>query len=184
MTNSILKNIIYKFSLEVLRIFIPIISVPYIYRIFKPEIMGKIEFSQSIVGYFFIFAGFGVYTYGLREISRVRNDEKKRNKLFTELFLISTISSIFVTVIYLSCVYFKFNNDILLKNMLLINSINLISYIFYIEWINEAFENYKFISQKTIFIKVLNLICIFLFIKISDDFYKYLFLINIFYISK
>lgn len=180
MTNSILKNIIYKFSLEVLRIFIPIISVPYIYRIFKPEIMGQIEFSQSIVGYFFIFAGFGVYTYGLREISRVRNDEKKRNKLFTELFLISTISSIFVTVIYLSYVYFKFNNDILLKNMLLINSINLISYIFYIEWINEAFENYKFISQKTIFIKVLNLICIFLFIKISDDFYKYLFLINIF----
>ena len=180
MTNSILKNIIYKFSLEILRIFIPIISVPYIYRIFKPEIMGQIEFSQSIVGYFFIFAGFGVYTYGLREISRVRDDEKKRNKLFTELFLISTVSSIFVTVIYLSYVYFKFNSNILLKNMLLINSIHIISYIFYIEWINEAFENYKFISQKTIFVKVLNLICIFLFIKISDDFYKYLFLINIF----
>ena len=81
--NSILKNIIYKFSLEILRIFIPIISVPYIYRIFRPEIMGNIEFSQSISGYFFIFAGFGVYTYGLREVSRVRNDEKKRNKLFT-----------------------------------------------------------------------------------------------------
>ena len=180
MTNSILKNIIYKFSLEVLRIFIPIISVPYIYRIFKPKIMGQIEFSQSIVGYFFIFAGFGVYTYGLREISRVRDDEKKRNKLFTELFLISTVSSIFVTVTYLSYVYFKFNSNILLRNMLLINSIHIISYIFYIEWINEAFENYKFISQKTIFVKVLNLICIFLFIKISDDFYKYLFLINIF----
>lgn len=55
--NSIVKNIIFKFSLEILRIIIPIISVPYIYRIFKPEIMGQIEFSQSIVGYFFIFAG-------------------------------------------------------------------------------------------------------------------------------
>lgn len=181
MTNLILKNIIYKFSLEVLRIFIPIISIPYIYRIFKPEIMGNIEFSQSISGYFFIFAGFGVYTYGLREISRVRNNEKKRNKLFTELFLISTISSICVTIVYLSYVYFKFNNDILLKNMLLINSIHLISYIFYIEWINEAFENYKFISQKTIIVKLLNLICIFFFIRISDDYYKYLFLVNIFY---
>lgn len=179
-TNSILKNVIYKFSLEVLRIFIPIISVPYIYRIFKPEIMGNIEFSQSISGYFFIFAGFGVYTYGLREVSRVRNDEKKRNKLFTELFLISIISSILVTMIYFCYVYFKFNNDILLKNMLLINSIQLTSYIFYIEWINEAFENYKFISQKTIIVKLLNLICIFLFIKISNDFYKYLFLVNIF----
>ena len=36
----------------------------------------------------------------------------------------------------------------MLKNMLLINSIHLIAYIFYIEWINEAFENYKFISDK------------------------------------
>ena len=178
--NSILKNIIYKFSLEILRIFIPIISVPYIYRIFKPEIMGQIEFSQSISGYFFIFAGFGVYTYGLREVSRIRNDEKKRNKLFTELFLISAGSSILVIIIYLSYILLKFHDSNMLKNMLLINSIHLIAYIFYIEWINEAFENYKFISQKTIIIKVINVICIFLFIKIADDFYKYLFLINIF----
>lgn len=180
MSISILKNVMYKFFLEVFRIIIPIISVPYIYRIFKPEIMGQIEFSQSIVGYFFVFAGFGVYRYGLREMSRIKNNEAKRDKLFTELFLISTISSILVTIVYLFYVYFKFNSNILLKNMLLINSIHLISYIFYIEWINEAFENYKFISQKTIFLKILNFIYIFLFIKISDDFYKYLFLINIF----
>lgn len=180
MKNSIIKNIIFKFSLEILRIIIPIISVPYIYRIFKPEIMGQIEFSQSIVGYFFIFAGFGVYTYGLREISRVRNNKEQRDKLFTDLFIISIVSSIVVTLLYFGYIYFKFNSDLMLKNMLLINSINLISYIFYIEWINEAFENYKFISQKTIIIKIINLTCIFLFIKISDDFYKYLFLINIF----
>ncbi|WP_270427794.1 oligosaccharide flippase family protein [Fusobacterium mortiferum] len=180
MKKSIVKNIIFKFSLEIFRIIIPIISVPYIYRIFKPEVMGQIEFSQSIVGYFFIFAGFGVYTYGLREISRVRNNKEQRDKLFTDLFIISTVSSVVVTLLYFGYVYFKFNSDLILKNMLLINSINLISYIFYIEWINEAFENYKFISQKTIIIKIINLICILLFIKFSEDFYKYLFLINIF----
>lgn len=177
--NSILKNVIYKFSLEILRRMIPIISVPYIYRIFKPEIMGNIEFSQSISGYFFIFAGFGVYTYGLREVSRVRENEKKKNKLFTELFLISSISSIFVTGIYLGYILFKFNDSNMLKNMLLINSIQLIAHVFYIEWINEAFENYKFISQKTVILKIIEIISIFLFIKISDDFYKYLFLMNI-----
>lgn len=180
MNNLIIINFIFKFILEVFRIIIPIISMPYIYRIFNPEMMGQIEFSQSIVGYFFIFAGFGVYTYGLREISRVRNNKEQRDKLFTELFTISTISSILVTFIYLSYVYFKFNSDNLLKNMLLINSINLISYVFYIEWINEAFENYKFISQKTMIVKLLNLACIFIFIKASDDYFKYLFLINIF----
>ena len=64
--------------------------------------------------------------------------------------------------------------------MLLLNSIQILAYIFYIEWINEVFENYKFIAQKTIVVKIINVICIFIFIKISDDFYKYLLLINIF----
>lgn len=178
--NSILKNVIFKFSLEILRILIPIICIPYIYRIFKPEVMGQIEFSQSIVNYFFIFAGFGVYNYGLREISRVRNDKEKREKLFIDLFIISIISSTVVTLLYFLYIYFNFYSDVILKKMLIINSINLIAYIFYIEWINEAFENYKFISQKTIVIKIINLICIFLFVKNSHDFYKYLFLINIF----
>lgn len=178
--NLILKNVIYKFFLESFRLFIPLFTFPYIYRIFKPEIIGKIEFSQSISNYFFVFAGFGVYTYGLREISRVRNDEKQREELFTNLFIISIISSFLVAIVYLIYIFFKFDDNIILKKMLLLNSIHIISYIFYIEWINEAFENYKFISRKTIFIKILNLIFIFILIKGENDFYKYLFLLNIF----
>lgn len=177
---KLIQNFIFKLSLEVLRIIIPIISIPYVYRLFKPEIMGNIEFSQSISGYFFIFAGFGVYTYGLREISRIRDNKDKRNKIFSELFIISTLSSFIVFIVYIGYIYFKFNSDILLRNMLLLNSIQILAYIFYIEWINEVFENYKFIAQKTMVVKIINVICIFIFIKISDDFYKYLLLINIF----
>jgi len=184
MGTSILKNVIYRFILETLRILIPIISVPYIYRLFNPEIMGNLEFSQSISGYALIFSGFGVYTYGLREISRVRDNEEKKNKLFTELFIISTISSIIVVILYTIYILFKFRNEGILTNMLLINIIQLASSVFYIEWINEAFENYKFISQKTILVKVINLVFIFIFVRISKDFYIYLFLINIFIFNK
>lgn len=177
---SIIKNIIFKSSLEIMRVIIPIISLPYIYRIFKPDIMGKIEFSQSIKEYFLIFVGFGVYTYGLREVSQIRNDKKYRDKLFTDLFVISMLSTILVTLIYFIYIIISFNSDIIVKNMLLINAINLLSQLIYTEWVNEAFENYKFISIKTIIIKVINLICIFLFIKTSEHFYRYLLLVNIF----
>ncbi len=88
MNKLIIKNFFFKFFLEILRIIIPIISIPYVYRIFRPEIMGSIEFLQSISGYFFIFAGFGVYTYGLREISRIRDDKEKRNKIFSEIIFL------------------------------------------------------------------------------------------------
>lgn len=181
MENKSLKiNFLFKILLEMLRIGIPIISIPYIYRIFNPQIMGNMEFSESISGYFLIFAGFGVYTYGLREISKIRNDIVKREKVFSELFFISILSSVIIFFAYITYIFFQLNFDVVLKNMLWINSIQLLACIFYIEWINEAFENYKFIAQKTMIIKILNVICIFIFIKVTEDFYKYLILLNVF----
>lgn len=175
---SLLKNFLYKILLNIFKIILPMAFIPYIYRLFEPKIMGEIEFTQSLTNYFLIFAGLGIYTYGLREVSKVRNDRVKIEKLFSELFFISLISSILVLVGYLGYVFLKFNSNIFLKNILLINSISIFSSIFYIEWINEAFENYYFITKKTIFVKVISVLLIFIFIKKNTDFYKYLFIIN------
>lgn len=175
---SLLKNFIYKITLNIFNIVLPLLTIPYVYRLFNPSILGEIEFTQSLMNYFLIFAGFGVYNYGLREISQIRDDKIKREKLFSELFLISLLSSIIVFIIYIGYIFFKFNNSVLLRNFLLINAISIFSCIFYIEWINEAFENYNFITKKTIFIKIVSVICIFLLLKKNTDFYKYLLIVN------
>lgn len=178
--NLLLKNAIYKFSLNILKIIIPILTFPYIYRVFSPEIIGRVEFSHSITSYFVIFAGFGVYNYGLREISRIRSNEEERNKIFSQLLIISIFSTLLTFIFYILYIFLEFKNNFILRNMLLINGINIFSQIIYTEWINEAFENYKFISLKTIIIRILNLICIFIFIKEKNDYYKYLFFLNFF----
>lgn len=179
MGKSILKNTIYKLLLEILRVIIPIVTIPYVYRIFNPKLMGNVEISQAIITYFSIFAGFGVYTYGLREVSYIREKKEKREKIFTELFLISMISSIIVTVIYYFYIIFAIRDPVL-KKILLINIIQLFSYIFFIEWINEAFEQYKFISLKTVIVKVINFICIIIFVKKETDIYLYIFIVAFF----
>ncbi|MGL5623195.1 oligosaccharide flippase family protein, partial [Cetobacterium sp.] len=90
--NSLLKNFMYRIILNIFKIILPLLTVPYTYRLFSSSIIGEIEFTQSLMNYFFIFAGFGVYNYGLREISQIRNDKIKREKLFSELFTISLLS--------------------------------------------------------------------------------------------
>ncbi len=77
-----------------------------------------------------------------------------------------------VAGIYVSYVFFFFDAG-LLKNILFINVIWLVSYLFYVEWINEAYENYDFIAKKTIFIKLLSVILIFLLVKAKVDIYVY-----------
>ena len=178
--NLLLKNVIYKFSLNILKILIPVVTFPYIYRVFNPETIGRIEFAQSISNYFMIFAGFGVYNYGLREISRLRNNEDERNKIFSQLLIISVLSTVLTFIFYVLYIFLEFKSNFIIRNMLLINGINILSQIIYTEWINEAFENYKFISLKTIIIRILNLICIFIFIKEKNDYYKYLLFLNFF----
>ena len=108
---KILKNFIYKSLIDILKIIIPIITIPYVYRIFSPEIMGKIEFSLSITSYFFIFVGFGVGKYGLREISKVRDNLDERNKIFSELFIIVFFSVFFSFLFYMIYIYIYFNEE-------------------------------------------------------------------------
>lgn len=176
----ILKNFIYKSLIDILKIIIPIITIPYVYRIFSPEIMGKIEFSLSITSYFFIFVGFGVGKYGLREISKARDNLDERNKIFSELFIIVFFSVFFSFLFYIIYIYIFFNDDILMKKMLLICSLQILSYFSFVEWVNEALENYRFISLKGIFVKIFNLIAILVFIKKAEDYNNYLFIIGFF----
>lgn len=176
----ILKNFIYKSLVDLLKIIIPIITIPYVYRIFSPEIMGKIEFSLSITSYFFIFVGFGVGKYGLREISKVRDNYDEKNQIFSELFIVVFFSVFFSFLFYYIYICIYFNNDILMKKMLLICSLQILSYFSFVEWVNEALENYRFISLKGVFIKVLNLVAILIFIKKSGDYNNYLFIIGFF----
>ena len=177
---KILKNFLYKSVVDLLKIIIPIITIPYIYRIFSPEIMGKIEFSLSITSYFFIFVGFGVEKYGLREISKVRDNLEERNRIFSELFILVFMSVLLVFLSYLIYIYIIFNNNVLMKKMLLICSLQVLSYFCFVEWVNEALENYQFISLKSILVKVLNLIAIIVVIKKPTDYNKYLFNIGFF----
>ena len=51
--------------------------------------------------------------------------------------------------------------------------VQLFSQLFYIEWLNEAFENYKFIFYKTLVIRILMLVAVFMFVKKAEDIIPY-----------
>lgn len=144
---KIIKNFMYKLSLSTFNLIIPILITPVLYRRLGPTSIGEIEYSNVIYNYFFIFASFGIYNYGLKKISKIKNDEEKIDKLYSELFIINFLSNIIIFLIYIGFIY-KYYLEKKEFIILLILSGGIISNIFYIEWVNEAFENYKFITKK------------------------------------
>lgn len=105
----------------------------------------------------------------MREVSRIKSDIKKASQLFTNLFIFSLLTNIVTLIIYLAVAYFGYGDNALFP-ILLIYSINIFFNLFYVEWVNEAFEEYGFITLKTMIIKMIYVALLLLFVKSSDDY--------------
>jgi O-antigen/teichoic acid export membrane protein len=175
--NSLFKNAVYKSLLSFVSIVVPLIVGPYIARVLDVNLYGIYNTVYSDFQIFLIFASFGVYTYGVREISKIRDDKKKVAKLFTNLFVVSLISNIIVGIIFL--VFALTTSTGITKSIYLLFLIQIVANIFYIEFVNEALENYKFITIKSIVVKLLYLAALLIFVKKPTDIIPYALIICI-----
>jgi O-antigen/teichoic acid export membrane protein len=146
--------------------------MPYVYRKLGPENMGSIEYGATIFQYFGLLGLLGIYNYGLREISAHRNNKKKVAEIYKNLFTIGIISNLIFLLIYLGVAY-NYIADENLKLILYVYAGSFIAQIFYVEWINEAYEKFRFITIKTIAVRTLSVIAIFLLIKNPSDYLFY-----------
>ena len=177
MKKSLFKNTIYKSILSFVNIVVPLFVGPYVVRLLDVKLYGIYNTVYADFQIFLIFASFGLYTYGIREISKIRNDKEKVSHLFTNLFLISILSNLLVCIVYFIYSYFISSGVAFLLYSIL--SIQFLGNIFYIEFVNEALENYKFITVKTVIVKILYLISIFMFLKHPNDIAIYALIISL-----
>lgn len=173
---SITKNFIYKLLLNIFNIVIPILVGPYAYRTLGPDSMKVVGFAESLSGWFLALGSFGVYQYGLREVSRIRENKEKLYALFNNFFAISLITNLISIVLYFLFVFVN-HSGTANYSVFLIYAIILFGNIFYIEWVNEALENYNFITIKTIIIRCIYIICLFTFVKSSENINQYTLLV-------
>lgn len=166
-SKSLFKNSIYKALLSLANIVIPIIIGPYITKLLDVELYGAYNKVYAEFQIFLIFATFGIYTFGVREISKIRNDEKKVASLFTNLFTLGVITNLVVGIIYV--LYSIISSNGITTQIYMVFIIQIVANIFYIEFLNEALENYKFITIKTLVVKILYLLLLLVFVKKPED---------------
>lgn len=174
--NSIAKNAFFKLLLNLFNVIVPIIIGPYVARKLGSDLLGTVNFAQSINGYFYIFASFGIYNYGLREISRKRENEKEVRQTFTSLFIFTIITNTVIGIGYLIFVNIKYGGQDVATAAIILSGIFLFN-IFYTEWVNEGLENYDFISIKTICVRIAYLILLFIMVREAKDWKNYVFLL-------
>lgn len=174
MSKSIKLNAFYKSILSVLNILFPLVTAPYIARVLSVDGFTEYNRAVSMVAWFSPFAVFGVYTYGLREVAKIRNDRNAIEQLFTKLFSLSLFFCATVTIVYL--VVALFVSSLEYRNLYVIASGQLISVCFATDYMNEAGEKYGFILLKSFFCRLLYVVAVFLFVRNSNDAWIYMLL--------
>lgn len=176
MHKSISKNAMFKAALNLFNIILPILVTSSVNRALGATNIGYITIGESYTSYFLIFASFGIYQYGLREISKVRSDKKKLGQTFTSLFLITVFTNLFVTAVYMIFITSCYKDQAYYYTCMVLG-FNLFSNTFYVEWINEALENFSFITIKTIIIRIIYSVLIVALIRGTDDFTLYIYIV-------
>lgn len=170
---KVIKNYLYNLSYQILTIILPIITVPYVTRIFTSEDLGNYGFYNSIVSYFSLFAMLSIGIYGTKQIAAARNVSSTFWNIYA-IQLTASILALFVYVITLVSIP-KMSGmvPIILGIVLLTKMID-------ISWLFTGKEDFKKITLRNTMVKVAGVISIFTFIKSSEDLYLYIFLIVIF----
>ena len=176
MAKSISKNAIFKAMLNLFNIILPILVMPLVSRSFGEELYGYYGYGDSLTAYFLIFASFGIYQYGLREISKVRDNKVKLRQTFTSLFLFTSVTNIVASAAYMIFVAIFYKNEPYFYTCIILG-FNLVFNLFYVEWVNEALENYDFIAIKTMVVRIIYSALILLFVREKGDFLFYLYLV-------
>ena len=170
---KVIKNYLYNLSYQILTIILPIITGPYVTRIFTSEDLGNYVFYSSIVNYFSLFAMLGVAVYGTKQIAAASDV----SSTFWNIYAIQFIASLLALIAYVIAVISIPNMGGIIPIIL---GVVLFSKMIDISWLFAGKEDFKKITLRNTVVKLSGVISIFTLVKSSEDLYLYAFLIIVF----
>lgn len=157
---------------SVLSLIFPLITFPYISRVLSVSGIGIYNFSNTYVSYFILIAGLGIATYAVREGAKYRNQKEKIEEFTSQVFSINIIATIVAyLLLFLSLVIFKNLNNYV--TCILIFSLQILFTTLGTEWIYTIYEDYAYITIRSIAFKILSIILLFILVRKPSDYLWY-----------
>lgn len=169
---KILKNYAYNLSYQLLVIILPIITTPYVTRVFSSSDLGTYGYFNSIVTYFILLATLGVANYGTKEVSANR---KNIQLTFWGIYSLQVAAAFISIILYLLLCWSVPGMQNLVAYIL---GLSLLSKGLDISWLFQGLEDFRKITIRNITVKLLGVLSIFLFVKTPNDLYLYVFLLT------
>lgn len=170
---SLNVNIILTVIKTIVSLLFPLITFPYVTRVLSPTGIGEYNYSNSIIMYFVLIAGLGINTYAIREGAKIREDKEKFNTFANEILSLNFFSTIASYLILFAC-FTLFREFQSYKISLLIFSALILFKTIGVEWVFSIYEDYFYITIRSLAFQAVSVICLFIFVKTKNDVYPYI----------
>ena len=169
--SSVKRNFGYNIIYQILIIIIPLVTMPYLSRILEPSGLGEYSYSFSVADYFALVAMLGIRNYGNRAIASCADDKKKISNEFWSIYIVQLISSLIVLVAYILYVSFVASRSVDVARVAVIYEI---ATVFDISWFFFGLEKFKITVTRSIIVKLISTVLIFVLVKSRDDVWLYM----------
>lgn len=170
------KNFVYNLMLTLCNYVFPLITYPYVSRVLGVTNIGICNFVDSIIDYYVLFSTLGTASYGVRAIAKYVDDRQKRDEIFSSLFVINLITT-FVFLIILFITTHSLERLAPYRDFLYIGSLKLVFSLFQTNWLFQGMSDFKYITVRSVIVRCIFVVLVFLFVRTSNDAKTYFFLI-------
>jgi len=165
----VMKNFASLSALQTLTYLLPVIILPYLFRVLGPERFGLIAFAQAFVQYFMILTDYGFSISATKEISLCREEHSRVCAVFSSVMLVK-LALAFLSLIALGAiVYFvpRFREDW----MVYIFSFGaVVGNTLFPVWFFQGTEKMRYIAEVNILGGIVMVAFIFFFVRGPEDY--------------
>lgn len=155
-----------------LNLLFPLITFPYVSRVLSVNSMGIYNFSNTYVNYFLLIAGLGVATYAVREGAKYRDNKELISKFASQVFTINIISTLIAYLLLVGSLLI-FSNLRNYVTCILVFGLQLFFTTIGTEWLYTIYEDYQYITVRSIIFKIISIVLLFIFVHSPNDYLWY-----------
>ena len=165
---SIKQNFLFNALNSVTGILFPLIAFPYAARILFSDGIGQVQFLSSIIGYITLFTSLGIPLYAVREIAKVRNNEKLLSRTALEILILNAMLMFLGYLVV--AIFIRFVSKIQANiPLFLILSLSILLNTIGCEWFYRGIEDFRYITIRNFIARSISLALLFLLVKTHND---------------
>ncbi len=170
--DRLFRNYFYNIIYQIFLIIVPLVTAPYLARVFGPANLGVFNYVTSVSSIFCTLGLLGVYNYGCRQIAYVRGDKEAVTRVFYELMLmrlgLCLVGAIVYAALFAKSEYSRYFG---------IQYLFVAAHYLDVSWVFVGMEDMGPPVLKNFLAKFVSVVGTFVFVKTADDLWKFVLLV-------